>query len=99
MTTEAVKRKERKEDIPYEYDQCSGCITDNWFWADNERGFCGGFIKNPSPKEDVLRFCFLDKEGSTFIDVTLDEAFDVVATLATTACEYIKKRRRKEEKT
>lgn len=93
MKSEAVKRRERKEDIPYEYESCSGCIPETWFWADNERGFCGGFVKNPSPKEDVIRFCFLDKEKNTVLDSTLDEAFDIVSTLATTACGYIRKKR------
>lgn len=93
MKSEKDRRREREADIPYIYEHCSEYVPNYWSWAENNRGFCSGFVKKPNPKEDVLRFCLCDSKGNFVIDVALDEAFEIAAVLTTTACDYIKKRR------
>ena len=93
VKSEEEKRKERDADIPFVYEHCSGCIPNNWSWAENNRGFCSGFVKKPSPDEDIIRFCLCDSEGSFVIDVALDEAFEIAAVITSTACDLIKTRK------
>lgn len=77
---------------PFKTEDCEGCICVDWTLAANNRGFCSGFVKEPKPKEDVLRFCFLDKDHATAIDLEVDEALTIASILASCSSDYIKKR-------
>lgn len=83
---ELEKRRMRETDIPYVSEDCENCIPVTWCWANNERGFCGGIVKQPKPECDVVRFCLVGKKTCDFIDVTVSEAFDIASVFATVAC-------------
>lgn len=94
-----VKEKSSStEEKPFKTEDCSGCISIDWSWASNKRGFCSGFVKKPKPKEDVLRFCLLDKDHASVIDLGVDEALTISSILATCASNYIKKRLKRDER-
>lgn len=77
---------------PFKYEQCSECIVVAWMWsAKNERGFCSGIVKEPNPKCDVVRFCLLEKKVADTIDLSVSEAFDIAAVMATAASQYLRK--------
>ena len=82
---------EKKLDRPFTYEECSECDLIQWALAENERGFCTGCVKNPSPKEDVLRFCLIDRKESKVFDLAIDEAFTIASVLITAGCDYLKK--------
>ena len=86
------------EEKPFKTEDCDGCIAVDWSWARNQRGFCSGIVKEPKPKEDVLRFCLLDENNADYVDLRLDEALTISGILASCSSNYIKKYLEKRKK-
>jgi len=80
-----------EDDRPFETEDCKKCKCITWFFAGNDRGFCGGFPQKPKPEVDVIRFCLVSGTEADFIDLKLGEALEMSCVFATCAEEYITK--------
>ena len=75
------------------YDQCDTCTCVDFTVDKENKGFCCGIVKQPNPKEDVLRFCLVGSEKADYIGLTIDEAFEIASLLAHVGSHYIKRRK------
>ena len=93
--TERKKHVRTRATRPFEYELCSNCICKDWSLDSNNKGFCSGYVKNPRPKTDVLRFCTVHENHAEAIDLEVGEAYEIASILASTASSFLKDKLKK----